>query len=150
MAERVSPTSQDTSADENAAEDLKVLFPEITIPIGGKSITVEEYPFMKWLELKPICEPLIEDFAEFIDRKEDILNDEILECFENNFQIMQQLYCESIHQDVKFLRTLKDAEMEVLMFSWWSVNKHFFIKSAKRRLRTNLKHATDGQTSSSV
>lgn len=149
MAGKYTPQDE-PSAAEQAAEDLTVLFPEVTIPIGGKTITVQEYSFMKWLELKPICEPVFEDFAEFIDRKDDILNDEILECFENNFQIMQTLYCESIQQDVEFLSTLKDTEMQILMITWWGVNKHFFIKSAKRLLRTKQKHATDGQTSSSA
>lgn len=47
---------------------------------------------MTWLKLKPICGPVIEDFCGFSIRGDDIELDELLESFENHFQIMQKLY----------------------------------------------------------
>lgn len=150
MAEKVvQPTiSQDSSAAK-AAEDLNILMPNKTIPIGGENIEVKEYPFMVWLKLKPRCHGLVEDLAEFLDREDDILTDELLEFFENHFQFMTTLLCESIHQPVEFLEQLSDEEMNLLLMTWWVVNKHFFLKSANRLLRAKaLKdQPSDGQTS---
>ena len=35
-----------------AAEDLNVIFPDLTITINGQPVSVLEYPFMTWLEIK--------------------------------------------------------------------------------------------------
>jgi len=149
MAERVNSTSQDTSAAEQAAEDLTVLFPDQTIQLLGEAISVTEYPFIKWLELKPICIEMNQQFADFISAERDVDVDEILECFENHFEVMQTLLCESIHKPVEFLKRLSDAEMQLLLLTWWGVNKHFLLKSAHRIVRKN-KTQSDGQTSSSA
>lgn len=149
MAERANSTSQDTSAAEQAAEDLTVLFPDQTIQLLGETISVTEYPFMKWLELKPICIEMNQQFADFISAEKDVDVDEILECFENHFEIMQTLLCESIHKPVEFLKRLSDAEIQLLLLTWWGVNKHFFLRSAHRIVRKN-KTQSDGQTSSSA
>lgn len=101
MAKRVQAQSQEPSAAQ-AAEDLSVLMPDQIIPLAGQQITVREYPFMAWLKLKPICGPVIEDFAGFLSRGDDIELDELLESFENHFQIMQKLYAESIQQPIEF------------------------------------------------
>ena len=114
MAERVEEQlSQDTSAAEKAAEDLNVLFPNQTIPIGGKYILVQEYPFVKWLELKPQCLPIIEVLSTFADQ-EQIFIDDLIECFEDHFDLMKMLYSESIQQPIEFLAQLKADEMELL------------------------------------
>ena len=150
MAERVEEQlSQDTSAAEQAAEDLNVLFPNQTIPIGGKSILVQEYPFVKWIELKPLCTDFIEQLASMV-KQENILFDDLLEFFENNFQIMQKLLGESIEQPFEFLKTLKDEEMDLLLLTWWTVNKHFFLKSVERLLRKTQEKPSDGSISSNA
>lgn len=151
MAERYQQQtkSQDTSAAEKAAEDLNVLFPHQTIPLGGKDILVQEYPFMTWLTLKPLCTGFIEQLASIM-KQEDVFFDDLLEFFENNFQMMQKLLCESTEQPLEFLKTLKDEEMDLLLLTWWTVNKHFFLKSVGRLLRKTQEKPSDGQTSSNV
>lgn len=149
MAERYNGDgSQDTSAAENAAEDLSVLFPDHTIIIADQSIRVTEYPFIKWLELKPLCSGLIAELA-MLSGQDQIEVDEIFECFENHFDVMKTLFCESIHKDISFLSKLSDTDIQMLMLTWWGVNKHFFLRSAKRILR-KTNQQSDGQTSSSA
>jgi hypothetical protein len=148
MAERV-PQSQDNSAADNAAEDLNILFPDQSLLIANEQITVTEYPFMTWIELKPLCKPLIEEFTEFMRRGDDVAADELLECFENHFQILQTLLCKSIDKPVEFLEKLSYSDMQILLLTWWSVNKNFFLQSANRLLRAATKTQSDGQTSSS-
>lgn len=150
MAERYQGDgSQDTSAAENAAEDLSVLFPDQTIPLGGKTVTVQEYPFMTWIELKPQCSEINSQLAAFMTREADVSIDELLECFEDNFQIMQKLLSVSISESIEYLKTLSDDEMQSLMLTWWGVNNHFFLRSANRILR-KTNQQSDGQTLSSA
>lgn len=146
MAERVEPKSRESSAAEQAAEDLTVMFPSQKMQLLGSEIAVQEYPFMTWVELKPRCLAIIEAFSVFIEQDE-IQVDELLECFENHFQIVKILISKSIQQDESFLAQLTDAEMQLLMLTWWSVNKHFFLRSASRLLRAKTKQQSDGQTS---
>ncbi len=151
MAERVDEQpSQDTSAAEKAAEDLTVLLPDQTIELLGKKIIVTEYTFMQWLELKPLCTEITQQFADFINAEKDVDADDILECFENNFKVMQTLLCVSISASLDFLKRLKDADMQALLLTWWGVNKHFFLRSAHRMVRAQIKQQSDGQTSSSA
>ncbi len=143
MAERVAPESQDTSVGKSA-EDLNILFPDQTLFLGNEQVTITEYPFMTWLVLKSTCADVISVFADFMQREKDIEIDELFECFENNFQTMQKLFTESIHKPVEFLEKLSDDEMQLLMLTWWSVNKHFFLRSASRQVRAATKTQSDG------
>lgn len=150
MAERYQGDgSQDTSAAENAAEDLSVLFPDQSILLGEKTVTVQEYPFMTWIELKPQCSEINSQLAAFMTREAEVSIDELLECFEDNFQIIQKLLAVSISESNEYLKTLSDDEMQSLMLTWWGVNKHFFLRSANRILR-KTNQQSDGQTSSSA
>ena len=137
MAKRVKDTkkSQRESAAQ-AAEDLKVIFPDSTIVIAGEQVIVQEYPFIKWLELKVHCGEVIESLAELLTEHGTIQPDQLLEFFEIQFQEIEFLIRESINRDFEFLETLSDADMQKLIFTWWSVNQHFFLRSAFRLVRT--------------
>ena len=130
-----------------AAEDLNVIFPDLTITINGQPVSVLEYPFMTWLEIKSACGDLIEALAEFLGQQDNINADEILEFFENHFHEIQPLVLKSLNIPIQ-LDQLSDTEMQNLLFAWWQVNKHFFLRSAFRLIRT--KTQSDGQTSSNA
>ncbi|WP_049044396.1 DUF6631 family protein [Acinetobacter bereziniae] len=152
MAERYQQPSQENSAAQ-AAEDLAVLFPDQIITLQGQAITVTEYPFMTWLALKPLCTEIIQQFANFMQDDQEVFIDDFLECFENNFDIIQKLLSESIHQPISFLEPLLKDEMDNLLLTWWGVNKHFFLQGANRivrKIKTTTQQQSDGQTSSSA
>ena len=132
-----------------AAEDLNVIFPDLTITINGQPVSVLEYPFMTWLEIKSACGDLIEALAEFLGQQDNINADEILEFFENHFHEIQPLVLKSLNIPIQ-LDQLSDTEMQNLLFAWWQVNKHFFLRSAFRLLRTMTQTPSDGQTSSNA
>ena len=133
-----------------AAEDLKVIFPDSTIMIAGENIVVSEYSFIKWLELKVHCGDVIESLAELLTEHDEIQPDSLLEFFEIQFQEIEFLIRESINRDFEFLETLSDAEMQKLIFTWWRVNQHFFLRSAFRIVRTTIPQQFDGQQSSTA
>lgn len=132
-----------------AAEDLNVIFPDLTITINGQPVSVLEYPFMTWLEIKSGCGDLIEALAEFLGQQDNINADEILEFFENHFHEIQPLVLKSLNIPIQ-LDQLSDTEMQNLLFAWWQVNKHFFLRSAFRLIRTTIPQQFDGQQSSTA
>ena len=149
MAERVKTESRETSAAEKAAEDLAVMFPDSSLTIAGELIIVAEYPFMQWLELKPLHTEFLDELAELVGHSEEgILIDDLMEFFENQFQHVQALISASISKPKEFFKPLKSAEVDDLTLIWWEVNKHFFLRSVQRTLRKQNKVLLDGQTSS--
>ena len=119
-----------------AAEDLKVIFPDSTIMIAGENIVVSEYSFIKWLELKVHCGDVIESLAELLTEHDEIQPDSLLEFFEIQFQEIEFLIRQSISREFEFLEKLSDDDMQKLIFTWWRVNQHFFLRSAFRIVRT--------------
>ncbi len=149
MAERVKPTSREASAAEQAAEDLTVMFPDSSIEIAGQTIMVTEYPFMQWLQLKPLHQEFLDELAELVGHSEEgIVIDDLMEFFENQFQHVQALISASIDRPAEFFSPLKSDDVDTLILTWWSVNKHFFLRSVQRILRKQNKVLPDGQTSS--
>lgn len=149
MAKKVKNTQKSQSSAAQAAEDLNVIFPDSTIVIAGENIVVTEYPFVKWLELKVHCGDLLEAMSELLTQSEQLSTDDVLEFFENQFYEIEFLIRESIQRDFEWLETLSDTEMQNLLFTWWRVNRHFFLRSAFRLQRTKIKQSA-GQASSSA
>lgn len=132
---------------EQAVHDLSVLFPNQTVFIQGQNITVNEYPFVQWLQLRQQYSAFIEKFTALMSTQDDVLVDDVLMFFEDEFADVQGLILASIGQSSDFLSKVSASEMEALMLTWWQVNKHFFIKSMVRIMRKKADTAkSDGQT----
>lgn len=131
---------------EQAVHDLSVLFPNQTVFIQGQNITVNEYPFVQWLQLRQQYSAFIDKFTALMSNQDDVLVDDVLMFFEDEFSDVQGLILASINQSSDFLNTVSASEMESLMLTWWQVNKHFFIRSMVRAMRKNQNTAKlDGQ-----
>lgn len=131
---------------EQAVHDLSVLFPNQTVFIQGQNITVNEYPFIQWLQLRQQYSAFIDKFTALMSNQDDVLVDDVLMFFEDEFADVQGLILASINQSSDFLNKVSAGEMEALMLTWWQVNKHFFIKSMVRIMRKNQNTAkSDGQ-----
>lgn len=151
MAERVKPTSREPSAAEQAAEDLTVMFPDSSITIAGEAIVVTEYPFLQWLELKPLHTDFLNELAELVGHSDGGIEiDDLMEFFEDQFQHVQALIAASINRPLEFFKPLKSDEVDSLVLTWWHVNKNFFLKSVHRTLRKQNKAQSDGLTSSKL
>lgn len=119
-----------------AAEDLAVVFAENTVSIANRSITVQEYPFLTWLQLKPKHQGFLSALAELIGASaEGVLIDDLMDCFEQHIDDVQALLCASCDLPKDFLETLNSDDFELLLMTWWQVNRHFFLKSVHRQLR---------------
>lgn len=132
--------------NEQSAQDLNVLFPNHQIFVSGKQLTVREYSFVEWLQLRQQYAPFISKFTTLMTDNNDVLVDDVLEFFEDEFTDAQGLIAMSIQQPIEFLHDVSASEMESLMLMWWQVNKHFFMKSVVRTMRKNAKTATTPQS----
>ena len=101
-----------------AAEDLNVIFPDLTITINGQPVSVLEYPFMTWLEIKSGCGDLLEDLSEFLGQQDNINADEILEFFENHYRTTRAnvllSYIYQINNELGAKKNRKESELSPL------------------------------------
>ena len=148
-AEQIEQLEREENAQtesQQAVHDLSVLFPNQTVFIQGQNITVNEYPFVQWLQLRQQYSAFIEKFTALISTQDDVLVDDVLMFFEDEFADVQGLILASIGQSADFLAKVSASEMEALMLTWWQVNKHFFLRSMVRAMRKNQNTAkSDGQ-----
>lgn len=129
--------AKQTQNEPDYAQDLSILFPDQSLLIGGKTVKLKEYAFVEWLTLRQTYAPFIAKFTELMTASDDVLVDDVLEFFEDEFADLKGLILASIGETAKFLDGLSLTEMESLMLGWWQVNKHFFMKSVVRAVRKN-------------
>lgn len=137
IAEQEQQDSQDAHATQETMQELTILFPNQSLLIGGKTVKIKEYPFVEWLGLRQTYAPFIAKFTTLMTANDDVLVDDVLEFFENEFADLKGLLLASIDEPAEFLDSLTLTEMESLMLGWWQVNKHFFMKSVVRAVRKN-------------
>lgn len=135
--ERQEQAQTDQSQELDYAQDLSILFPNQSLLLGGKTVKLKEYAFVEWLSLRQTYAPFIAKFTTLMTASDDVLVDDVLEFFENEFDELKGLILASIDETADFLDGLTLTEMESLMLAWWQVNKHFFMKSVVRAVRKN-------------
>lgn len=129
--------AQAQAQTDESAQELSILFPNQSLLIGGKTVKIKEYAFVEWLNLRQTYAPFIAKFTELMIASDDVLVDDVLEFFEDEFAELKGLILASIDESAEFLDGLSLTEMESLMLGWWQVNKHFFMKSVVRAVRKN-------------
>lgn len=155
MARKVNPTQVQEATDAVApgAEDLNVLFPELTVSIAGESITVREYGFIDGLRVRALMAPFVAELDAMIMTAP--LVEEIIDLLGRYIDATQQAVAISVSRDPAWVAALKPADGEELLFTWWAVCGPFFLRQVVRRQRERYlrKHgaaasAPDGPTSS--
>lgn len=129
--------NQPQSQNDELAQELDILFPNQSLLIGDKTIKIKEYAFVEWLNLRQTYAPFIAKFTTLMTANDDVLVDDVLAFFEDEFADLKGLLLASIDEPAEFLDSLTLTEMESLMLGWWQVNKHFFMKSVVRAVRKN-------------
>lgn len=132
--------------DEN---DLAVMFPEVTIHIGNRDVTVHEYSFVQGLRMRPISRAMVSDLRGAMERGE-VLTDDILDVIANHADTVRTLISESAQVENNFIDGLNAADSDELLTTWWAVCGPFFVRQIIRSAResSELKKAIDGLTSS--
>lgn len=131
-----------SSEKKNDVHELEILFPERSVEIAGRSITIKEYSFLEALRLLSVAEPIISalkqkytDIPDFEEAQELLLKHKAEVAF---------LISQSCNLTAQEITQLTPEEGVVLLGVWWEVNKYGlfeFFKEINNRTTNKNNHA---------
>lgn len=141
--------------DQTADTDADVLFPDVDLSIGGKTVTVREFRFFEGMKLAREAAALLRDMASLLSDSVAAADlADIGDLFANHEQILSMLLQTSTGQDAEFIAGLNDSDGQKLLITFWTVNKAFFINrlllnkfAAARKEKQQAETATAPTTS---
>ena len=126
-----------------ASNDLAVLQPNRTLPIGERMVTVREIGFFESLRLHSDIAALV---AELVDQTEDGSIDLArlhLVCAQQPTATIA-LLAQACDQPVEWVQALSGAHGDLLLLTFWAVNADFFLQRVLAALE--LKRAIPATT----
>lgn len=128
------PVSADvTDAD---GSDLAILYPDVTLEIAGRTLTVREYRFIDGLRVRAKGKPLADDLQGMIDggAVADATVEDYLDMLARHDVLVRQLIVDSIEGvDADWIEALDEDDGRMLMVTWWGVCGRFFVRNAIRK-----------------
>ena len=131
MASKVSPQA---GAD---ISELDALLPRRVITIAGEQLTVREYTLFDTLMLHDHLEPLIVSLAGMVTSPSVDVST-VMRVLSSHARSLPALIAWAVDRDAQWVSQLSGTEGAELMDWWWSVNAHFFISAARRRVTLEL------------
>jgi hypothetical protein len=144
------PAPAEKAADATSAEDdLDVLHPQRSIDVGGRELVIREYGLVEGLRLRPLHGPLVAALADASRRGEADDYEMVLDVLARHADALVALMAAAADTDEAFVRSLRGADADLLVLTWWSVNRDFFSLAVVRRLSVRAL-APAGPTSTSA
>lgn len=150
MARKIDKPRAEAKPDDGA-EDLPKMFPHAKLVLRGRKFTVREYGFLEGLDLQGserVAE-VLEPLTAIARRDGAIQFDAILGVLAKHRDAMIMLIAQAIAPEdwadsedptaliaelATFVRKLGDADGQLLMLTWWSVNGGFFVRRVTNTL----------------
>lgn len=132
MARKVAKPKAEIARPDKGRDDLSVLYPDVTLPIAGRDVTVREYGFIEGLQLRPKMAPMIADLDRLFTTGEALVED-ILDMLGNHVDLVRLAIAQSTRTDVDWVGGLNDADGDLLVNTWWGVCGPFFMRQVLRR-----------------
>lgn len=120
------------AAPADGADDLAVLYPDATLTLAGRAITVREYGFIAGLQLRAQMAPFIRDL-EATFAAGDGYTDDVLAVVGQHAELVRAAIAQSAGVEPEWIDTLHGADAEVLQLTWWAVCGPFFVRQLLRR-----------------
>ena len=117
------------SSKKQDVNELDILFPERSVEIAGRSITVREYSFVEGQRLLYLAEPFIKELTASLTGDIPLYSD-IQFIAAKHIDNIIKLIAISIDQSDEWVCGLSVNDGELLNNLWWSVNGNFYIRSA--------------------
>lgn len=133
MAKRREPKVHQAPAD-TATDELDVLHPERTVPVGGRGVTVREYGGIEWLRLQPAARPLVDAIAAVLESGAIPTYDRAFEVVGAHIDGLLPLIAQAADIEITDIEALSPPDLELLVMTWWGVNGRFFIGRATSRV----------------
>lgn len=137
-------------ADPEQADDLDILYPEQTMEISGRAITMKEYSFGEVLKHRRLMQPLVDGLRRLAGETGTGLSmEDILDMIADNHELIVRLIALACDQEKDWVEGLSASAGNDMLYLWWSVNGPFLMRSAMQRLAEEAvkKAALIGQTS---
>lgn len=124
-------------------DDIEVLYPQQVIPIAGHSVIVNEITFMQGLKLTQVVAPMIGDLDALFQHPDEVSLSALHQVFANHQNSMLELMALCSSLSVEKIQKLRDSDGQLLMTTFWNVNKGFFLnrlvtRKADREARQGL------------
>lgn len=117
-----------TTAEQSAADELNVLFPDQRLEIGGKSIEVREYTLLQQMQYRDKFEPFIQSLRALLSSNEELTFDAVQACIAKHYDDVFTLIGIATGESQSFIQNLKGEDADALLAAWWVVNSDFFVK----------------------
>lgn len=130
-------------------DDLAVLHPEISVPIGGETIIVREYGLVEGLKVRALLAPFTADLRILFDQG-PFLTEDVIDLFGRHVDIIMEAVAIAVGKPVSWVRALGPDDGNLLLMAWWGVQGPFFVRQIFSRQAEKLRMAAlAGQTSTS-
>jgi len=110
--------------------DLAILFPERTLTVGGKTLTIREYSFKESLQLNDRLQPLINAISGLIEGESMPELAQVIAVLAKEHDRLIELVAIAANCEQSFIENLNQQEGQQLLVLWWSINAPFLIGSA--------------------
>lgn len=140
--------------DEN---NLEVLLPEITLNLQGREVTVREYSFVQGMRVDALAKSIYDGLERLFlsgdplrdSDKAELILDELQSVWGADPELMTRLLAMSTGEPEAWIDSLPDLAGQTLLMSWWTVNRHFFVRRlAKRMAARRARERLTGERSS--
>lgn len=121
------------STTKETQSDLETLIPERTVTIAGETLKVREYSLVDSLELHAPIAQLVSALAEVMKARA-LAFDEVEALLAQHASIIPVLVARAVDKPVEWVSSLPALEGTTLLDWFWTVNRHFFMNAAVRRL----------------
>ena len=139
MATRIPAAPADEAT--STADDLAVLHPDRTLPIGGRHVTIREYGFFEGLDVADRASHFI---ADLVAASEDgtLRYTQVRRLYGRHRAVIPLIAAQAGDVDVAWLEALAPDDLELYLATWFAVNAAFFVREALAELReTGLREA---------
>lgn len=138
------------SAAQEAADELQVLHPELTVPVGGEQVVVREYDFWTSMDIIYSRRAFLDDAIALLSESKLDPWEAVRGLFGRHAAYLKSAAAVATGRDVPWVESLTPRETDTLMSAWWAVNGHFFLHEAVVVMRGRaVKSRLTGPTSSS-
>lgn len=151
MARKVSPKKTPPARPDTGRDDLSVMHPDVTLPIGDRNITVREYGLVEGLRVRAQTRAFTAALEQSLATGEG-LTDDVLDLVGEHYDEMRLAIAASTGVEITWIESLGDADADLLLLTWWGVCGPFFLRQILRRFRDRAqrKALLGGPTSTSI
>lgn len=127
-----------------AADEREILFPDRTITLAGRPVTIRELRFADALAIEEDVQPLVKDLGDFLAGDEPPSLPALMRLFARHADLFLSLTARCTGLGLEEIRGLSDRDGQVLMMAFWEVNKGFFTRRAQLDSMSRILAAESG------